>query len=84
MSDAPSSLTASATRIASELKTLETYLTTTPAGQLDPGYIASQTAYLAQQLTRLQTAGGNLGDSVTSFEAAVRRLTRQAGTLTGH
>ena len=52
------SLTGSATRIASELKTLETYLTTTPAGQLDPGYIASQTAYLSQQLTRLQAAGG--------------------------
>jgi hypothetical protein len=84
VSSGAGSLTASATRIASELKTLETYLTTTPASQLDPGYIASQTAYLAQQLTRLQTAGGNLGDSVTSFEAAVRRLTRQAGALTGH
>jgi hypothetical protein len=84
VSSGAGSLTGSATRIASELKTLETYLTTTTASQLDPGYIASQTAYLAQQLTRLQTAGANLGDSVISFEAAVRRLTRQAEALTGH
>ena len=75
------SLTASAGRIASELKTLDSYLTTTPAGQLDPGYISSQAAYLAQQLTRLQTDAGNLGDSVTSFEAAVRKLSRDAGGL---
>ncbi len=40
--------------VASELKTLDTYLTTTPTGQLDPGYVASQTAYLTRQLTRLQ------------------------------
>jgi hypothetical protein len=84
VSSGAGSLSGSATRIASELKTLETYLTTTPASQLDPGYIASQTAYLAQQLTRLQTAGGTLGDSVASFEAAVRTLSRQAEALTGH
>ena len=84
VSSGAGSLTGSATRIASELKTLESYLTTTPAGQLDPGYIASQTAYLSQQLTRLQAAGGNLGDSVASFEAAVRKLTREAGALTSH
>ena len=75
------SLTASAGRIASELKTLDSYLTTTPAGQLDPGYISSQAAYLAQQLKRRHTNAGNLGDSVTSFEAAVRKLSRDAGGL---
>ena len=42
------SLITAAARITSELKTLNTYLTTTPAGQLDPGYVASQTAYLSQ------------------------------------
>ncbi len=84
VSSGAGSLTASATRIASELKTLETYLTTTPSGQLDPGYITSQTAYLAQQLTRLQTAGGNLGDSVASFEVVVRKLTREARALAPH
>ena len=76
------SLTASASKIGSELKTLETYLTTTPDGQLDPGYIASQTAYLTQQLTKLQTSGSNLGDSIASFEAALRKLARDAGALT--
>jgi hypothetical protein len=75
------SLTAAASRIASELKTLDTYLTTTPAGQLDPGYVASQAAYLAQQLTRLQTDAGNLGSSVTSFETAIRKLARDAQAL---
>jgi chromosome segregation ATPase len=78
------SLTASASRIASELKTLDTYLSTTPTAQLDPGYVASQTAYLTQQLTRLQTDAGNLGSSVASFEASVRKLTRDAGALTSH
>ncbi len=76
------SLTASASKIGSELKTLETYLTTTPDGQLDPGYIASQTAYLTQQLTKLQTSGANLGDSIASFEAALRKLARDAAALT--
>jgi hypothetical protein len=71
-------LTASATRIASELKTLETYLTTTPAGQLDPGYIASQTSYLSRQLARLEAAGGGLHTSIASFESTVRALTRDA------
>ena len=74
-------LTAAAARIAGELKTLDTYLTTTPAGQLDPGYVASQTAYLAQQLARLQTDAGNVGHSVASFETAVRRLGRDAAAL---
>jgi hypothetical protein len=75
------SLSASSTRIVSELKTLDTYLTTTPVGQLDPGYIASQTAYLTQQLTRLQGNAGTLGSSVASLQAALRRLGRDAATL---
>lgn len=75
------SLTAAATRIGSELKTLDTYLTTTPTGQLDPGYVASQTAYLAQQLTRLQAHAAGLGNSVSSFEDALRKLGRDAQTL---
>ncbi len=64
----PAAATASA-RIASELKTLDTYLATTPAAQLDPGYVASQTAYLARQLTRLQGEAGTVGTSVTSLES---------------
>jgi prefoldin subunit 5 len=81
VSSGAGSLTASASKIASELKTLETYLTTTPTNQLDPGYIVSQTGYLAQQLTRLQASGGNLGDSIASLEASLRKLARDAGSL---
>jgi prefoldin subunit 5 len=75
------SLTGAATRIGSELKTLDTYLTTTPTGQLDGGYIASQTTYLAQQLSRLQGNAGSLGSSVASFETALRRLSHDAAGL---
>ena len=74
-------LTAAATRVASELKTLDTYLTTTPSGQLDPGYVASQAAYLAQQLSRLQRDAGTLGTSVTSLETTLRKLGRDARAL---
>jgi hypothetical protein len=71
-------------RISSELKTLDTYLTTTPTGQLDPGYIASQTAYLARQLTRLQGDAGTLGTSVTSLQTTLRKLSRDANGLKKH
>lgn len=70
-----------ATRIASELKTLNSYLTTTSTGQLDPGYISSQTAYLAQQLTRLEGDASGLAAPVASFEAALRKLSRDANAL---
>jgi hypothetical protein len=81
ISSGAGTLTAAATRIASELKTLDTYLTTTPAGQLDPGYIASQTSYLSQQLTRLQGDAGTLGSSVGSFETTLHKLSREARAL---
>ena len=74
-------LTAAARRVTSELKTLDTYLTTTPSGQLDPGYVASQTAYLVRQLSRLQQDAGTLGSSVTSLEATLRKLGRDARAL---
>jgi hypothetical protein len=74
----------SASRIASELKTLDTYLTTTPVGQLDPGYIASQTAYLARQLADLEAAGASLGNAVTGFEKTTRKLARAAAALSSH
>jgi hypothetical protein len=77
-------LTTAAARIASELKTLDTYLTTTPPAELDSGYITTQTVYLSRQLTNLQTAAGTLGASVRSFDAAVRKLTRSAAPLSTH
>jgi septal ring factor EnvC (AmiA/AmiB activator) len=81
ISSGAATVTGSATRIASELKTLNSYLTTTPTGQLDPGYISSQTAYLAQQLTRLEGDAGNLGTPLASLEAALRELSRDANAL---
>jgi hypothetical protein len=82
ISSGAATVTGSATRIASELKTLNSYLTTTPTGQLDPGYISSQTAYLAQQLTRLEGDAGNLGTPLASLAAALRKLSRDANALT--
>jgi prefoldin subunit 5 len=84
ISSGADSVTATAARIASELKTLGTYLTTTPTGQLDPGYIASQTAYLDRQLQRLQGDGGALGSSIASLDAALRKLRGDANGLMGH
>ncbi|HJU36385.1 MAG TPA: hypothetical protein VJ716_03080 [Gaiellaceae bacterium] len=81
ISSGAGSLGASATRIASELKTLDTYLTTTPTAQLDSGYIASQIAFLAQRLARLQDDAGSIGRSAASFEVALRRLSRDAAAL---
>ena len=84
ISSGAGALTPAAKRIASELKTLDTYLTTTPMAQLDPGYIASQAAYLDRQLTRLQGDAGSLGSSVTSLEAGLRTLSRDARALRAH
>jgi hypothetical protein len=75
------SLSAATTRIASELKTLDTYLTTTPTAQLDAGYIVSQAAYLAQQLSRLQGDAGSLGSSTASLRTTLRKLGRDARAL---
>jgi hypothetical protein len=84
ISSGAGTLTAAASRIASELKTLDTYLTTTPTAQLDPGYISSQAGYLARQLTRLEGDAGSLGTSITSFEATLRTLGRDARALKIH
>jgi hypothetical protein len=72
---------ATSLRVTRELQTLLTYLTTTPSGQIDSGYIASQASYLTRQLTALQDGGGTVSRSVTSFEAALRKLTRSAAAL---
>ena len=84
ISSGADAVTGAAARIASELKTLDTYLTTTPTTQLDPGYIASQAAYLDRQLTRLQGDAGGLGSSVASFESGLRKLSRDARALRAH
>lgn len=84
ISSGAGTLTAATTRVASELKTLDTYLTTTPTDELDPGYISNQAAYLSQQLTRLRGDSADLGSSVTSFEAGLRKLSRDARALKTH
>lgn len=70
-------------KLASELKTLTTYLTTTPTSQLDSGYVATQTAYLSKQLDALQAARGDLGAAITDFQTAARKLADRAGKLSG-
>jgi len=77
------SLGATVDRVAGELKTLTTYLTTTPTGQLDPGYIATQSSYLAKQLDELKAARGDLTAVIAGFEAQTRRLADRAATLAG-
>lgn len=75
--------TAAATsgRVASELKTLSSYLTTTPAGQIDGGYVATQVAYLTRQLDSLQANGADLGSAAAAFTASVRKLASDAASL---
>lgn len=70
-------------RLASELKTLTTYLTTTPASQLDTGYVATQTAYLSKQLAQLQGASSDLAAAIADFDTGAKALTARATSLAG-
>jgi hypothetical protein len=81
VSGSATSMAAAAAKVASELRTLTAYLTTTPSQQLDAGYIDSQTAYLARQVAALQAAGGTTSSAAASFDAAVRKLGHLASTL---
>jgi cell division protein FtsL len=74
-------MASAAGKIATELKTLMTYLTTTPPGQLDAGYIDSQAAYLGRQVDSLQSAGGTTATAVASFDGALRKLQQLASAL---
>lgn len=74
-------MAAAAGKISSELKTLTTYLTTTPSNQLDAGYIDSQTAYLLRQVEALQSEGGTMTSAAASFDTAVRKLHQLASAL---
>jgi hypothetical protein len=82
LSSEAGTMSASVAKVANELKTLTTYLTTTPSSQLDSGYIQSQADYLARQLTALQTQGSALGGAAASFDAAIQKLGRLAAALT--
>jgi hypothetical protein len=76
-----SAMASAAAKIANELKTLTTYLTTTPSNQLDAGYIDSQAAYLARQAEVLQSQGGTTATAAANFDAAIRKLGRLASAL---
>lgn len=77
------SVGANVDRLAGELKTLTSYLTATPASQLDPGYVATQTAYLSKQLDSLRASRSDLGAAVAGFDAAAKKLADRAATLSG-
>jgi cell division protein FtsL len=84
VSGTATSMASAADKIANELKTLLTYLTTTPPQQLDAGYIDSQAAYLTRQVGALQSDGGTTATAAASFDAAIRKLTSLAAALSVH
>jgi len=84
VSSSATAMASASGKIASELKTLTTYLTTTPSGQLDAGYIESQTAYLARQVDALQSDGGTMATAAANFNGAIQRLRRLASALAAH
>jgi hypothetical protein len=84
VSSGASTIATTAARVTRELQTLLTYLTTTPTGQIDSGYVASQATYLARQLTTLHDTGGSIASAVASFDQAVRKLSRSAAALSPH
>ncbi len=81
VSSSATTMASAAGKIANELKTLTAYLTTTPQGQLDAGYIESQTAYLARQVDALQSDGGTMTTAVANFDVAIRKLGHLASAL---
>jgi hypothetical protein len=70
-------------RLAGELRTLTAYLSATPTAQLDPGYVAAQTAYLSKQLDRLRAARGDLAGAVAAFDSGAKALADRAAALAG-
>jgi len=84
VSSSATAMASASGKIASELKTLTTYLTTTPSGQLDAGYIESQTAYLARQVDALQSDGGTMATAAANFNGAIQKLRRLASALAAH
>ena len=84
VSSSATAMASASGKIASELKTLTTYLTTTPSGQLYAGYIESQTAYLARQVDALQSDGGTMATAAANFNGAIQKLRRLASTLAAH
>jgi hypothetical protein len=70
-------------KLAGELRTLTVYLSSTPTGQLDPGYVATQSAYLAKQLDRLRAERGDLAAAIAAFDSGAKALADRASVLSG-
>jgi hypothetical protein len=62
---------------------LTSYLGTTPSAQLDAGYVASQTAYIAKQLDRIGAERSDLAAAIAGFDAVAKKLADRASTLSG-
>lgn len=78
-----SALGANLDKLAGELKTLTSYLDTTPVAQLDAGYVSTQTTYLAKQLDRIGAERSDLSAAITTFDATAKKLADRAATLSG-
>lgn len=59
-------------KLTSELKTLTTYLVSTPPSQLDSGYVASQTDYLTRAVARLDGEDAALQSAATAYARSAR------------
>ena len=82
--DGTSSVSSGLSKLTSELHTLTTYLTTTPSRQLDPGYVASQTAYVTKSIDQIAADENNLASIAAAYEKAARAAAANASALAGH
>ena len=81
ISSGAGTLTAAATRIAGELKTLDDVSHDDADGAARSRLHREPDGVSRRQLTRLQGDAGDLGNSVASFEATLRKLGRDARAL---
>ena len=71
-------------KLTSELHALTTYLTTTPAAQIDGGYVETQTAYLTKSIGRLDGDQADLASAAAAYASAAKAAAAHASSLAGH
>jgi chromosome segregation ATPase len=81
--DGTSSVSSELSKLTSELHTLTTYLTTTPSRQVDPGYVASQTAYITKSIDRIAGDENSLASTAAAYQRAARAAAANASALAG-
>lgn len=59
-------MAADLSRLTRELRTLTSYVETTPASQLDAAYVQTQTDFLSQAVNRLSTKSSALDAAATA------------------